>query len=114
MFLYSTFKINIQDVLSITRPDVAEQSGEMTRSLAGPLLRYENMSICFLRNDICTTKKLTTLDNSLSHTLITFSLSLSSSHFIIFVAKEHESCPKKDNFLGVQITPLLFFSFAPK
>jgi cytoskeleton-associated protein 5 len=39
MFLYSTFKINIQDVLSITRPDVAEQSGEMTRSLAGPLLR---------------------------------------------------------------------------
>jgi hypothetical protein len=47
MFLCSTFKINIQDVLSITRPDVAEQSGEMTRSLAGPLLRYENMSIYF-------------------------------------------------------------------
>jgi hypothetical protein len=47
MFLYSTFKINIQDVLSITRPDVAEQSGEMTRSLAGPLLRYENVYLFF-------------------------------------------------------------------
>jgi hypothetical protein len=47
MFLCSTFKINIQDVLSITRPDVAEQSGEMTRSLAGPLLRYENVYLFF-------------------------------------------------------------------
>jgi hypothetical protein len=44
---------------------------------------------------------------SLILSLYSHSLSLSSFHFIIFVAKEHESCPKKDNFLDVQITPLI-------
>lgn len=44
--LLNMFRCLIQYVVaSITRSDVAEQSGEMARSLSGPVLRYDKRFI---------------------------------------------------------------------
>jgi hypothetical protein len=66
-----------------------------------------NLCLFLERNDIYTTKEWTTLNNSLSSTVIIFSHSLSSSHFIFFVVKENEGYPKSCQLLDVQITQLL-------